>query len=206
MVWRVRSAIALSLVAIELLVACAAFPQPQSQNAPTLLVTPSTTVMLVGETSTLSAVDEIGKPFSDVAWSQSSHRRFAGRERRSCRSRKTERTRNRNCNRQQSIGHSSDCGGRWRKTGASHRTLVFAARAWVPDRRFWLSKQFPQVVAHHTLPPPGQVFQNDVLVSDHSMFIVSEKSAFAGNNATELTALGLPPVACEFLFLLPPGL
>jgi outer membrane protein assembly factor BamB len=44
-----------------------------------------------------------------------------------------------------------------------------------------------------TLPAPGQVFQNQTLVSDHAMFIIGTKSAFVANNATDLDSLGLPP-------------
>jgi outer membrane protein assembly factor BamB len=45
----------------------------------------------------------------------------------------------------------------------------------------------------NTLPAPGQVFQNEALVSDHSMFIIGQKGGFAGNNATDPTSYGLPP-------------
>jgi len=44
----------------------------------------------------------------------------------------------------------------------------------------------------HTLPAPGQVFQNDVLLRDHSMFIIGEKSAFAANNSSDPSSYGLP--------------
>jgi len=49
----------------------------------------------------------------------------------------------------------------------------------------------PQTLKHW-LPAPGQVFQNEALVSDHSMFIIGEKTGFAQNNATNPSSYGLP--------------
>ncbi len=44
----------------------------------------------------------------------------------------------------------------------------------------------------NTLPPPGEVFQNQTVLSDHSMFIIGDKSGFALNNATDPSFYGLP--------------
>lgn len=44
----------------------------------------------------------------------------------------------------------------------------------------------------NTLPPPGEVFQNQAVLSDHSMFIIGVKGGFAGNNSTDPRFYGLP--------------
>ena len=45
------------------------FATSQSGNTPGLLITPSTVVLQVGEDSAFSAIDETGRPVSDVEWS-----------------------------------------------------------------------------------------------------------------------------------------
>jgi hypothetical protein len=45
----------------------------------------------------------------------------------------------------------------------------------------------------HVLPPSGEVTLNDQIMSDHSVFIIGEKSGFAANNSTDPTTQGLPP-------------
>ncbi len=67
--WRGILLFATCLLALQLLFADLTFSQPQPKVIPTLLVTPSATTMLVGETSALSAVDETGKPVANVRWS-----------------------------------------------------------------------------------------------------------------------------------------
>jgi outer membrane protein assembly factor BamB len=42
------------------------------------------------------------------------------------------------------------------------------------------------------LPPPGEVYLDQQLLSDHSMFIIGEKSNFAGINSTDPSSYGLP--------------
>ena len=54
-----------------------------------------------------------------------------------------------------------------------------------------LSSASPMTLKN-TVPAPGQVLQNDALISDHSMFIIGEKSGFALNNATDPSSYGLP--------------
>jgi outer membrane protein assembly factor BamB len=44
----------------------------------------------------------------------------------------------------------------------------------------------------HTLPPPGQVLENDALVRNRSMFIIGEKNAFLATNASDPSSYGLP--------------
>ena len=62
-------AIALSVVTVLLFSANAATPRSPSQATSGLLITPSTVVLLVGDESSLSAVDETGRPVSNVHWS-----------------------------------------------------------------------------------------------------------------------------------------
>jgi hypothetical protein len=61
-------AIAVSLATVLLLSASRVFAGTQSGGAPGLLVTPSTAVLLVGENTVLSAVEETGRPVSSVHW------------------------------------------------------------------------------------------------------------------------------------------
>src|ERR1700693_2135999 len=56
-------------VTFLLLSANQVFAGPQSAGTPGLLVTPSTVVLLVGESTSLSAIDETGRPVSNVHWS-----------------------------------------------------------------------------------------------------------------------------------------
>jgi hypothetical protein len=70
--WRGILFLAIFLLALLLLFTVPTFSQPQPRVIPTLLVTPSATTMLVGETSTLSAVDETGRPLANVRWSTNS--------------------------------------------------------------------------------------------------------------------------------------
>jgi hypothetical protein len=67
--WRGILLFAIFLLALHLLFANLTFSQPQPRVIPTILITPSATTMLVGETSTLSAVDETGRPMANVQWS-----------------------------------------------------------------------------------------------------------------------------------------
>src|ERR1700733_1121749 len=67
--WRAIFAIPLYLLTALLFSANAAIPRPPSQGTSGLLVTPSTVVLLVGENSSLSAVDDAGRPVSNVHWS-----------------------------------------------------------------------------------------------------------------------------------------
>jgi hypothetical protein len=70
--WRGIFLFATFLLALQLLFTVPTFSQPQPRVIPTLLVTPSATTILVGETSALSAVDETGKPLANVRWSTNS--------------------------------------------------------------------------------------------------------------------------------------
>jgi outer membrane protein assembly factor BamB len=67
--WRVISTFAACLFASEMLFGHSAFSQSQTNGVPALLVTPSTITLLAGDTATLSAVDETGRPVANVQWS-----------------------------------------------------------------------------------------------------------------------------------------
>jgi hypothetical protein len=67
--WHATSAIAVSLALALLLSANPVSAGPQSGGKSGLLVTPSTVVLLVGENTSLSAIDETGRPASNVQWS-----------------------------------------------------------------------------------------------------------------------------------------
>src|SRR5579862_6321567 len=60
--------IMLSLLA-PMLFAIRSFARTQSGNTSGLLITPSDVVLLVGEDSAFSAIDETGRPVSNVEWS-----------------------------------------------------------------------------------------------------------------------------------------
>jgi hypothetical protein len=66
---RVLAAIAASVAGLLFLLASQTFGRPQFGTTSGLLVTPSSAVLLVGETFPLTAVDESGKPASNVQWS-----------------------------------------------------------------------------------------------------------------------------------------
>jgi outer membrane protein assembly factor BamB len=55
-----------------------------------------------------------------------------------------------------------------------------------------LSSTASPLTLNHTLPAPGEVFQNQTRISDHSQFILGDKGGFAGNNATDPSAYNLP--------------
>lgn len=229
--WRAIFAIAVSLVTVLLLSANRVFAGPQSGGAPGLLVTPSTLVLLVGENTSLSAVDETGRPVSNVHWSINPsiadlheengdvlvEGKQAGRA-----------VLTATANKQTATAVVSVVSGnklppatvRWSlqpmpgfqtllvmqavPTGGgpafysiewskSSNAIVRALRE--SGQQMWmthLSSSASPLTLKHSLPAPGQVFQNEALVSDHSMFIIGEKTGFAQNNATDPSSYGLP--------------
>lgn len=58
-----------SLLAAQLLAVGTAFTQIQNDATPQLLITPSSKVLVLGETSPIWAIDESGKPTANVVWS-----------------------------------------------------------------------------------------------------------------------------------------
>lgn len=68
-VWHERIAVGL-LLAVLAAIPDSAFPSRQAESQPTgLLVTPSSSVLIIGENSTVTAVDGTGRPVKPVQWS-----------------------------------------------------------------------------------------------------------------------------------------
>jgi len=229
--WRATSAIAVSLVFILLLCANRVFAGPQSEGTPGLLVTPSTVVLLVGENTSLSAVDETGRPASNVQWSISPSIADLHEEngdvllegKQSGRAVLTAAANNRTATAVVSVVSGNKLPPatvRWSlqpmpgfqtllvmqavPTGGgpafysiewSSSTKAIVRALGESGQQMWMthlvSSASPQTLKH-TLPAPGQVFQNEALVSEHSMFIIGEKSGFALNSATDPSSYGLP--------------
>lgn len=232
------SMFAACLVAIELILALPASPQQQSNAASRLLVTPSASVLLVGETSALSAVDETGRPVANVRWSISSQIANLQEEngevfvqgRASGRATLTATADHQSATAVISVVQAqklAPAAVRWSlqpmpgfetllvmqaapsvngpafysiEWSKSENAIVRALR--VSGQQIWLahlaSSGSPSTLKH-TLTAPGQVFQNGALVSDHSTFIIGEKSAFIANNPGELSDRGLPLDGRSFL-------
>jgi outer membrane protein assembly factor BamB len=229
-VWRVIFAIAVVFPYL-LLPANEVFAGPQSGSGPGLLVTPSTVVLLVGENASLSAVDETGRPVSNVHWSinpsiadlKEENGDLLLESKRSGHAVLTTVANNQTATAVVSIVPGNKLPPatlRWslQPTSGFETLLVMQA---VPTRggpafysiewsnstnaivralaetgqQMWMthlaSSASPSTLKQ-TLPAPGQVFQNEAIVSDHSMFIIGEKSAFALNNATNPGSYGLP--------------
>jgi len=224
-------AIALSLAAALLFSANAAIPRPLSQTTTGLLVTPSTVVLLVGESSSLSAADDAGRPVSNVHWSitpsiadlreENGEIVLEGKE--AGRAVLSATANNQSATAVVSVvsGNRLPAGTvRWSVLPTPGFQTLLVMPAVPTDRgpafysiewsktatailralsesgqQLWLahlSSSASPLTLKHSLPQPGQVFQNDALLSDHSMFIIGEKGAFAGNNATDPSSYGLP--------------
>jgi hypothetical protein len=229
--WPSIFASAVALGTVMLFSADAAVPGPPSQGASGLLVTPSAVMLLAGENTSLSAVDESGRPISNVHWSISPpiaelreergelvlEARQAGRAVLSA-----------TVNNQSATAVVCVVSGsklppgsvRWSVQpmpgfqtllvmpavptagGPAFYSMEWSKTATAIVRAFtesgqqmWLehlASGASPLTLKHALPEPGQVFQNDALVSDHSMFIIGEKSSFALNNATDPSSYGLP--------------
>jgi outer membrane protein assembly factor BamB len=204
---------------------------PQSEGGAGLLVTPSTVVLLVGESTVFSAVDETGRPAANVHWSITPaiaeldeeggevflRARQAGRA-----------VLTSVGNNQAAMATVSVVAGdklpaatvRWTlQPMAGFQTLLvrqavprggpdFYSIEWsssVPGlvrallesgQQLWmthLASNASPMTLKHTLPEPGQISQNDVVVSDHSMFIIGTKqTAFIASNSTDASHRGLP--------------
>jgi outer membrane protein assembly factor BamB len=229
--WRVIFALAISLATILLLPASRVFAVPQSGDAPSLLVTPSTVVLLVGENAFLSAIDETGRPVSNVHWSINPSVADLNEEngdvlvqgKRSGRAVLTATANNQTATAVVSVVTGNKLPPatvRWSlKPTPGFETLLvmqavptgggpaFYSIEWTKSstaivralrdsgQQMWmtrLSSSASPLTLKHSLPTPGQVFQNEALVSDHSLFIIGEKTGFAQNNATDPTFYGLP--------------
>jgi outer membrane protein assembly factor BamB len=224
-------AIAVSLVTVLLLSANRAIAGPQSDGMPGLLITPSSVVLLVGENSSLSAVDETGRPVSAVHWSinpsivdlheENGEVLLEGKQ--AGRAVLTASANNQTATAVVSVVAGSKLPPgtvRWSlQPLPGFQTLLvmpavptgggpaFYSIEWSKastaivralgdsGQQVWMthlsSGASPQTLKH-SLPAAGQVFQNEALVSDHSMFIIGEKTGFAQNNATDPSSYGLP--------------
>jgi hypothetical protein len=224
-------AVAIIFVAF-LLSANSASAKPQSGAAPGLLITPSTVVLLAGEDTMFSAVDESGRPASNVHWSitpsiadlndengtlllqakQAGHAVITAV-----------------ANNQSAIAEVSIVSGTKLPAGTVRWSLqpmpgfqtllliqavptgagpVFYSIEWSNSenaivralsesgQQIWmthLASTASPLTLKHRLPAPGQVSQNEVIISDHSMFIIgTKKTAFIVNNATDANYRGLP--------------
>ena len=227
---RAISTAALFLVALVLL--CnAAFATPQSASPTGLLVTPSTTVLLVGENSVLSVVDETGHPVSHAQWSI--HPSLAGLHDENGEVRVEAKLPGRavltaTANNQTATSVITIVSGtelppatvRWSlQPMAGFETLrvlqavpsadgpVFFSIEWSKSsnaivraigesgQQLWitqLTSTASPLTLKHTLPAGGEVFQNQARLSDHSQFILGDKSSFAVNNATDPSYYDLP--------------
>jgi outer membrane protein assembly factor BamB len=230
--WCVPAATAASVIGILFLFASQTFGRPQIGVMPGLLVTPSSALLLVGETFSLTAVDESGKPVSSVQWSispaiaelhqQNGEVQIEGKQ--EGRAVLTGTVNNQSATATITIiqGDKVPAGTvRWSLQPVPGFQALLVVQAMPNDggpvflsvewsktsnaivraltesgQQLWstqLSSSASPLTLKNTLPAPGQVFQNDALVSDHSMFIIGEKSAFAGNNSTDPSSYGLPP-------------
>jgi outer membrane protein assembly factor BamB len=229
--WRSTFAIAIVLVTFLLLSANRVFARPQSEGAPGLLVTPSAVVLLVGENTSLSAVDETGRPVSNVHWSINPSIADLNEEngdlflegKQSGHAVLTAVADNQIATAVVSIVSGNKLPPatvRWSlqpmpgfetllvmqavPTGRgpsfysiewSNSTNAIVRALGESGQQMWmthLASSASPLTLKHSLPAPGQVFQNEAIVSDHSMFIIGEKSAFALNNATDPSSYGLP--------------
>ncbi len=230
--WHVMSASLACLVVACLLLANLAFSQTQPSAVPALLITPSATTLPIGNTSTLSAVDETGKRIANVRWSLSSQIAILQEEngevfvqgRQAGRATLTAIANGRSATAVVTVvaGEKlAPASPLWSlQPIPGFETLlvvpavpgedgpVFYSVEWSKSenaivralsqsgQQIWmthLASRGSPLTLKQTLPAPGQVFQNQALVSDHAMFIIGTKSIFMGNNATDLDSLGLPP-------------
>jgi hypothetical protein len=228
--WRSVSRIAFTLLA-PFLVATPSFATPQSGSSPGLLVTPSTAVILVGESFGFSAVNETGHPISDVQWSidssvaelQDEHGEVRVEGKQPGRAVITATANNQAASAVVSVvsGNKLPPGAiLWSLNPISGFETLLVAQAVPTDnapvfysiewskssnaivralnaagQQLWmtrLSSAASPLTLKNTLPAPGEVFQNQILVSDHSHFILGDKGGFAGNIATDPSAYNLP--------------
>lgn len=230
-VCRELSAIAVSFVAGLFLFSIRVFAEPQSGGAANLVVTPSTAVLLVGDYFPLSAVDETGRPLSNVQWSidpsiadlREEDGEVLVQGKQAGRAVLTAAVNNQIATAAISVVSGSalppgtvrwslqpmpgfqtllvmqavPTGGgpafysiEWSKSSnAIVRALNESGQQrWITH----LASSASPMTLKHTLPAPGEVFQNGAVVSDHSQFIIGDKNAFAVNNATDPSVYGLP--------------
>jgi len=203
----------------------------QSIIAPGLFITPSATVLVVGGNAGLSAVDETGRPVSEVQWSISpsvADLREENREvfvvgKEAGRTVLTATANGRTASAAISVVTAEKLVGgtvRWSlQPMPGFQTLLvmqavptaggpaFYSIEWSKTenaivralsesgQQMWMTQlasgASPLTLRQH-LPEPGQIFENDVQVSDHSTFIIGPKVSYAVNQATNPSSYGLP--------------
>jgi outer membrane protein assembly factor BamB len=229
--WCAIFAIAFVLVTFLLFSANRVFAGTQSGGAPGLLITPSTVVLLVGGTASLSAVDETGRSVSNVDWSISpsiaelneEHGNLLLEGQQSGHAVLTAVANNQTATAVVSVvsgdklppatvrwslqpmpgfqtllvmqAFPTDGGPAFYSIEWNSSTNAIVRALGKSGQQMWmthLASSASPLTLKHTLPAPGQVFQNEAIVSDHSMFIIGEKSGFALNNASDSGSYGLP--------------
>jgi outer membrane protein assembly factor BamB len=217
-----------------LLVAISSHPflaAPQSAIPAALFVTPSTTTLLIGEQAAFNAVDQSGRPLTDVKWSLEPDLADLNVENgeASIQTKKSGRAiLTASYNEQTASAVISVLADtkipsatvRWSLQPLPGFETLFVMQAvpspggpvffsieWsktahavvralgVSGQQLWaaqLSSTVTPATLKHSLPATGQVYQNETLLSDHSLFIIGDKSAFAQNNATDPSAYNLP--------------
>jgi outer membrane protein assembly factor BamB len=229
--WCAIFATAVVVVTFLLFSANRVFAGTQSGGAHGLLITPSTVVLLVGGTTSLSAVDETGRSVSNVDWSISpsiaelneEHGNLLLEGQQSGHAVLTAVANNQTATAVVSVVSGDKLPPatvRWSLQPMPGFQTLLVMRAFPADggpafysvewnsstnaivralgesgQQMWmthLSSSASPLTLKHTLPARGQVFQNEAIVSDHSMFIIGEKSGFALNNASDSGSYGLP--------------
>ena len=216
---------------VSMLFAIQSSATPQSGKTSSLLITPSTVVLQVGEDSAFSAVDETGRPVSNVEWSikppiaelHSDNGEIRIEARTPGRAILSATTNNQVATAVVSVvpddklppatirwfldptpgfetllvGQAVPTGGgptfysiQWSKSSnAIVRALNNSGQQlWVAH----LSSTASPLTLKHRVPEPGEVFQNQALLSDHSWFIIGDKGGFAMNNDTDPNHYDLP--------------
>jgi outer membrane protein assembly factor BamB len=188
-------------------------------------------VLLIGESSTLSAVDGTGHPVSNVQWSINPsladlHDEDGGifiEAKQPGRAVLTAAVNNQSATADIAVVSGSDLppgAVRWSvdpmpgfetllvsQAVPTGNAPVFYSIEWNKSsnaivralsedgQQLWmapLSSNASPLTLKHTLPPSGEVFQNQDRISDHSLFIIGDKRAFAQNNSTDPSSYGLP--------------
>jgi hypothetical protein len=214
-----------------LLFAIRSFATPQSGNTSGLFITPSTVVLQIGEDSAFSAIDETGRPVSNVEWSikppiaelHSDNGEIRIDAKTPGRAVLTATANNQIATAIVAVAPDDKLPPatiRWSLDPTPGLETLLVGQA-VPTRggptfysvewskssnaivralnnsgqQLWfahLSSTASPLTLKHRVPEPGEVFQNQALLSDHSWFIIGDKGGFAMNNDTDPSHYDLP--------------
>lgn len=230
--WRFVCGIAI-LFLLRILFSITSLAAPQTGTAPTLLVTPSSAIVGVGGDFRFSAIDETGRPVSDVQWSIDPPIGELHDENGAIRVEATQTgsaivtatANQRTASATISIVPESTLHPgaiKWSLDPMPGFQTLHIAQAvpssdapalysieWSRDsnaivralndsgQQLWmrrLSSAASPVTVKQRLPAPGEVYQNQVLVSDHAKFIIGggDDQAFMENDSTNPSTYGLP--------------